>query len=247
MKPVGPLMWEHRLIEEMLASLLAHVGKIEKTKKVNPVIIDVAVDFVRMYADRTHHGKEEEILFRDLAKKNLTPELKKIKERHKDNQQEQARLTMELYKKEGVNPFSGCLTLLIQLPIIFALYYVFLSGIKFDPKLLYSFISLPQTIGTFFLGINLAQKSMILAFLAGVTQYFQLKLSMPAPTKREEGVTLSFQEELTRNMNVQMKYIFPFLVFFIAYSFSSAIALYWLVSNLFAIGQELYVKKLMKK
>ena len=62
----------------MLASLLTHVNKIEQTKKVNPVVIDVAVDFVRMYADRTHHGKEEEILFRDLAKKDLTPELKKI-------------------------------------------------------------------------------------------------------------------------------------------------------------------------
>ena len=78
MKPVGPLMWEHRLIEKMLASLMKHVDKIEKSKKVNPVVIDVAVDFVRMYADRTHHGKEEEILFRDLAKKDLTLELKKI-------------------------------------------------------------------------------------------------------------------------------------------------------------------------
>ena len=78
MQPIGPLMWEHRLIEKMLASMMKHVDKIEKSKKVNPVIIDVAVDFVRMYADRTHHGKEEEILFRDLAKKNLTPELKKI-------------------------------------------------------------------------------------------------------------------------------------------------------------------------
>ena len=77
MQPIGPLMWEHRLIEKMLASMMKHVDKIEKNKKVNPVIIDVAVDFVRMYADRTHHGKEEEILFRDLAKKNLTPELKK--------------------------------------------------------------------------------------------------------------------------------------------------------------------------
>jgi len=77
MKPVGPLMWEHRLIEKMLASLMKHVDKIEKSKIVNPVVIDVAVDFVRMYADRTHHGKEEEILFRDLAKKNLPPELKK--------------------------------------------------------------------------------------------------------------------------------------------------------------------------
>ena len=78
MKPIGPLMWEHRLIEKMLASFLKHIDKIEKSKKVNSLVIDVAVDFIRTYADRTHHGKEEEILFRDLAKKELTPELKKI-------------------------------------------------------------------------------------------------------------------------------------------------------------------------
>ena len=77
MKPIGPLMWEHRLIEKMLVSMMRHIDQVEKTKKVNPLIIDIAVDFVRIYADRTHHGKEEEILFRDLAKKNLTPELKK--------------------------------------------------------------------------------------------------------------------------------------------------------------------------
>lgn len=78
MKPIGPLMWEHRLIEKMLASFLRHIDKIEKSKKVNFPVIDVAVDFIKTYADRTHHGKEEEILFRDLAQKNLTPELKKI-------------------------------------------------------------------------------------------------------------------------------------------------------------------------
>jgi len=78
MKPIGPLMWEHRLIEKMLVSLMRHIDQIEKSKKVNPLIIDVAVDFIRTYADRTHHGKEEEILFRDLAKKDLTPELKQI-------------------------------------------------------------------------------------------------------------------------------------------------------------------------
>lgn len=58
--------------------MMRHIDQVEKTKKVNPLIIDTAVDFVRIYADRTHHGKEEEILFRDLAQKNLTPELKKI-------------------------------------------------------------------------------------------------------------------------------------------------------------------------
>lgn len=78
MKPIGPLMWEHRLIEKMLASMMRHIDQIEKSKKVNPLVIDMAADFIRTYADRTHHGKEEEILFRDLAKKDLAPELKKI-------------------------------------------------------------------------------------------------------------------------------------------------------------------------
>jgi hemerythrin-like domain-containing protein len=78
MKPIGPLMREHRLIEKMLASLLKHIDKIEKSKKVNSLVIDMAVDFIKTYADRTHHGKEEEILFRDLTKKEMTPELKKI-------------------------------------------------------------------------------------------------------------------------------------------------------------------------
>lgn len=71
MKPIGPLMWEHRLIEKMLVAMMRHIDEVEKTKKVNPLIIDTAVDFIRTYADRTHHGKEEEILFRDLAKKPL--------------------------------------------------------------------------------------------------------------------------------------------------------------------------------
>lgn len=78
MKPIGPLMWEHRLIEKMLVILREHTNEMEKNKKVNPVVIDMAVDFIKMYADRTHHGKEEEILFRELAKKELTPDLKKI-------------------------------------------------------------------------------------------------------------------------------------------------------------------------
>jgi hemerythrin-like domain-containing protein len=78
MKPVGPLMWEHRLIEKMLASMMCQVDRIEKKGRVNTLVIDMAVDFVRMYADRTHHGKEEEIFFRDLEKKDIAFDLKKI-------------------------------------------------------------------------------------------------------------------------------------------------------------------------
>jgi hemerythrin-like domain-containing protein len=100
MKPVGPLMWEHRLIEKMLSSLMKHIDDIEKNKKVNPVVIDIAVDFVRVYADRTHHGKEEEILFRDLAKKDLAPELKKIMQELLDEHAWGRKTTASLVKAE---------------------------------------------------------------------------------------------------------------------------------------------------
>jgi hemerythrin-like domain-containing protein len=78
MLPVGPLMIEHRLIEQMI-KLLGEKSKVfMKNKKADALFIDNAVDFIHTYADRCHHGKEENILFRDLAKKNLAPEHKKI-------------------------------------------------------------------------------------------------------------------------------------------------------------------------
>lgn len=73
MKPRGPLMIEHRLIEKMLKEMDREAAKIRRDKKVDPVLIDTAVDFIRVYADRTHHGKEEDILFKELAKKTMTP------------------------------------------------------------------------------------------------------------------------------------------------------------------------------
>jgi hemerythrin-like domain-containing protein len=78
MKPIGPMMWEHRLIEKMLRLFDAQINTINETKKVDTVFIDTAVDFIRIYADRTHHGKEEDILFRELAKKELSSEHARI-------------------------------------------------------------------------------------------------------------------------------------------------------------------------
>ncbi|MFX1288524.1 MAG: hemerythrin domain-containing protein, partial [Promethearchaeota archaeon] len=80
MLPIGPLMAEHRIIEKMIALMQKEIEKIKKFNKVNPLFIDTAVDFIRMYADRTHHGKEEDILFRDLEKKELSPNHSKIME-----------------------------------------------------------------------------------------------------------------------------------------------------------------------
>ena len=78
MKPIGPMMWEQRLIEKMLRLFDGEIIQINENKKLDTVFIDTAVDFIRTYADRTHHGKEEGILFRDLAKKKLSPEHARI-------------------------------------------------------------------------------------------------------------------------------------------------------------------------
>jgi hemerythrin-like domain-containing protein len=73
-------MIEHRLIERMIRQLKQQLDKVGSQKKVDPVFIDVAVDFIRNYADRCHHGKEEDILFRDLAKKDLSDEHRAVME-----------------------------------------------------------------------------------------------------------------------------------------------------------------------
>ena len=78
MMPIGPLMIEHRLIERMVDVLREEMHSIKKKDAVHTELIDSGVDFFRAYADRCHHGKEEDILFRDLAKKRLSPEHKKI-------------------------------------------------------------------------------------------------------------------------------------------------------------------------
>ncbi len=78
--PIGPLMIEHRLIEKMIVLINEEIAKMKQYGKANPLFIDIAVDFIRMYADRTHHGKEEDILFRDLEEKEISPNHTKIME-----------------------------------------------------------------------------------------------------------------------------------------------------------------------
>ena len=78
MKPIGPLMVEHRLIERMAALLRSEIQKMDESKKPDVGFLMVAIDFMRIYADRVHHGKEEDILFKALAAKELEPGLAKI-------------------------------------------------------------------------------------------------------------------------------------------------------------------------
>lgn len=176
--------------------------------------------------------------------RELAPHLEKIKEKHKDDKQEQARKMMEFYREHGVNPLSGCLLVVVQLPIIFALYFVFFKGLpNLNAEHLYSFIHLPEAVGMIFLGVLLSSKSAIFAIFAAATQYYQIKLSIPPLAPAAEGAKPSFKDDFARSMNVQMRYVLPVIVLVISYSISAAVALYWATSNLFSIAHELYVKK----
>lgn len=186
-----------------------------------------------------------------LLMKKLEPELKEIKQKY-PNKEEQSKKTFELYKKYGTNPFSGCLVLILQLPVIFALYFVFLKGLTLDAGALYSFVHLPVNVHTNFLGlIEMHSKSIVLGVLAGVTQFIQGYLTIPSKpktgiSKDQPEVKKTFQEEITSSMNTNMKYFLPVFIGFIAYKISAAVALYWVVSNIFTIVQEWYIRRKLK-
>lgn len=180
--------------------------------------------------------------------KELEPELNALKEKYKNDKQQQARKVMDLYKEKGVNPFSGILLIFIQIPIILALYWVFFRGglPEVDPLLLYSFVSAPQNVNMIFIGlIDMSGKSIVLAALAGITQYFQIKLTLPPLKERNKNPTL--KEDMARSFQLQMRYILPVFVLVFSYIISAAVALYWLTSNIFAIGQEIVVRKKLGK
>ncbi|MBK5215230.1 MAG: YidC/Oxa1 family membrane protein insertase [Candidatus Pacebacteria bacterium] len=188
-----------------------------------------------------------------ILMKRMEPEIKQIKKDY-PNKEEQAKKTFELYKKYGTNPFSGCLVIIIQLPIIFALYYVFYKGLSIDSSIIYSFIQIPTTLHTNFLGLlEMGEKSIVLAFLAGLTQFIQGYLATPIKPKleivKEEDINApkTFQEQLSDSMQMNVRYILPIFIAFIAWQISAAVALYWITSNVFTIVQEWYIRRQLSK
>lgn len=185
-----------------------------------------------------------------LKMRQLQKPLEEIKEKFKDNREAMGRAMLDLYKEHKLNPFSGFLLILIQIPVILALYWVVWKGglPLVNESILYSFIPTPETVNMLFLGVFPIDeaKNVVLALLAALTQHFQARLSFPKPEPRKAGATPSFQDEMMRGMNVQVKWVLPIFVFFISFGLASVVALYWTVSNLFMIGQELYIRRTIK-
>ena len=123
MMPIGPLMIEHRLIERMIKIMAEELHRIDRIKKINTGFIEIAVDFIRTYADRCHHGKEEDILFRDLKEKNLSHEHRQIMAELEEDHRRGREITAQLleinerYKKgdeKTVNALADSLQSLID-------------------------------------------------------------------------------------------------------------------------------------
>ncbi len=182
--------------------------------------------------------------------KKIKPKIDEIKEKYEENKEEQAAKMMEAYSEYNVNPFSGLFIILVQFPIIIALYYVFLNGglPDIDPTLVYNFIPLPDSVDMYFFGRSLAEQSVVIALLAGLSQFLQSWVSNKLSDtdneqKKETSKEPSFMDEFKENIGGKFTYILPGVVFVISYTLPSVVAVYWATSNLFQLFQTVYVNQ----
>lgn len=172
--------------------------------------------------------------------KEIAPALEALKVRYKNNREEQGRAIFALYKERDVHPFASFGLILIQLPILFALYWMFALGKLpvVNADILYSVVQVPSSINMEFLGlIDVGGKSLLLAALAAITQIAYTRLTMG---KRKKHVVSdgTFAGDMAKSFDLQARYVLPAIIGVIAYTIPAAAPLYWVVSNTFMIAQE---------
>lgn len=164
----------------------------------------------------------------------LQPKIEEIKNKYKDDKDQQAKAMLELWQAHKVNPLGALSPLLIQLPILISLYVVFtrsLHGVELTN--LYSFVTNPGVISPMFLGfIDLSKPSIYITIAAALLQYVQGRM-MLAKNKVADP-TAKMAQAMTL-------YMLPIMTLFIGLSFPAGLPLYWAVSTLFGIGQQYWI------
>ena len=170
--------------------------------------------------------------------KELSPKIEEVKAKFKDDKAAQSAAIMKLYKENNVNPLAGCLPLLIQLPILIALYRVFIKGITPESlTLLYGFISAPEVIHHNFLGLfDISTRSRLLTLIAGGFQFIQSKQSM------------AFQADGGGNkemaaLSKQMLYFFPIMIIVIGWNLPAGLILYWIATTVFSVVESRFASR----
>jgi YidC/Oxa1 family membrane protein insertase len=176
--------------------------------------------------------------------KSLEKELADIREEHKSNPQEASRRMMEVYKRENVNPFASLLSILIQMPVIIALYFVVSKGLQADPESLYSFVMFPETLHTQAFGIlDVTKKSIIIAVLTALSSYVLARRQTASMKSTKAPHEETFQDHFMKSMRIQLLYILPLIIGISAYVLPAALGLYWITGNIISIFQDIYMKK----
>jgi YidC/Oxa1 family membrane protein insertase len=177
-------------------------------------------------------------------------ELDEINEKYKDNANERAKATMQLYKDRNIRPLAGFVAILVQIPIFIALYFAFFrEGLpNIDTALLYSFVHAPAAVNLQFLGfLNLLNKhNIVLSIIVALLQYFVVRLTI---TRSNSATTKPLSPEKAQAQKVQqglMLYAMPTLYAVIAYSLPAAAGLYFGISNLISLGQEVLIRRQLK-
>lgn len=173
----------------------------------------------------------------------LQPKIKELQSKYKDDKTAQSKAMIDLYKQAGTSPWGACLPMIVQLLVLFLLYRVFQDGLttaRFD--LLYSFVPRPSDINVWFMGIDLSKPELwFLPISAGLLQLLQSKLAMPPQAPRGKA-----DDNPMMAMTNNMLYILPIMTVFIGRQLPAALLVYWIVTSIFMIGQQLYINKVIK-
>ncbi|KKP37759.1 MAG: Preprotein translocase subunit YidC [Candidatus Peregrinibacteria bacterium GW2011_GWA2_33_10] len=239
------LLWNNLLYRPIYNTLISLVAYLPgHSLGLAIILITILIRFILYFPSQKALRSQKNL-------QKIQPKLKEIQNKYKGNQEKIALETMKLWKENKVNPFGSCLPLIIQMPILIALFYVVQGGLNPDNTfLLYSplkNINIPN-INHIFLGILDLSKSnkVVLPLIIAGLQFTQMKLSLASSNKKNKEKQKDNdkkQVDEMQMMNSMMVYFMPIMIAFFTASLPAGVGLYWGVSTLFGIVQQLIINR----
>lgn len=202
----------------------------------------LAVIILTLFIKALTHSMNKKAIESQKKIAELQPKIKELQEKYKDDKERMSIEMLSLWKLHKFNPFAGILPLFVQIPVVIALYWVFMNGFDLEKikPMLYSFVTITDPINSLFLMIDLSKASIPLAFVAAIVQYYQARsMSIKNTTKKKEGE----EPEVSEIIQKQMTYVVPAITLAVLWTLPSAIGLYWVTSSVITIIEQKIVMK----
>lgn len=202
--------------------------------------LGIAIAFLTVLVRLAFYPLFQRGLEQQAKMQELQPKIKEIQKKHKGDHEAHSKALLALYKEEKFNPFSGIFMMLVQIPILLALYYLFLSLFK-DGALdkLYSFIPDPGTLNQIAFGfIDLSQPYFLLVVFTAILQFVQTRIALSSAPNMDKAQRITGQI---------MSYAVPIITLVIFLNLPAAVSVYWLVSSLLSVAQQYHAKVKMRR